>query len=163
MSPPPDDLGRGCRQAQLLGIQLIVSVGIYGYVVETIRTVYAPFGGFAPVARLDLLRILLAVLAVATLVVIRIIVPKLLAPQASAPAILGMPRASAVVKKLFMVSMVALALCEAIAIYGLVLFMIGGNRADFYGFAAVSLLAFAIYFPRRSQWEDWVHEHAGTR
>jgi F0F1-type ATP synthase membrane subunit c/vacuolar-type H+-ATPase subunit K len=159
MSPLPDDLSRGCRNAQLLGIQLILCVGIYGYVLETIRTVYAPFTGFFPVPRLDLLRIVLAAMAVANLVVIRIIVPKLLAAQASGPEILGMPRASAVVKKLFTVSVVALAMCEAIAIYGLVLFLIAGNRADFYSFAAFSLLAFAIHFPRRSQWEEWAREY----
>lgn len=156
---PPDDLGRGCRNAQLLGIQLVLCVGIYGYVIEPIRTVYAPFTGFYPVARLDLLRILLAAMAVANLVVIRVIVPKLLAAQASGVEILGHPRASAVVKKLFTVSVVALTMCEAIAIYGLVLFLIGGNRADFYGFAAFSLLAFAIHFPRRSKWEEWAREH----
>lgn len=160
MSHPAGDLGRGCRNAQLLGAQLILSVGIYGYVIETIRTVYAPFTGFSPIARLDLLRILLAAMAVASLVVIRILVPKLLAAQARGVEILGQPRASAVVKKLFAVSVVALAMCEAIAIYGLVLFLIGGNRADFYGFAAFSLVAFAIHFPRRSQWEAWARDHA---
>lgn len=160
MSPPPDDLGRGCRHAQLLGIELVLCVGIYGYVIETIRTVYAPFTGFFPVARLDLLRILLAAMAVATFVVIRLIVPKLLAEQVRGVEVLGHPRASAVVKKLFTVSVVALAMCEGIAIYGVVLFMIGGYRADFYGFAAFSLVAFAIHFPRRSQWEEWAREHA---
>jgi ATP synthase subunit C len=160
MSPPPDDLGRGCRNAQLLGVQLIVSVGIYGYVIETIRTVYAPFTGFFPVARLDVLRIVLVAMAVANLVVIRILVPKLLATPAKGVEIRGQPRASAVVKKLFTASVFALAMCEAVAIYGLVLFLIGGNRADFYGFAAFSLVAFAIHFPRRSQWEEWALEHA---
>jgi ATP synthase subunit C len=160
MSPPPGDLGRDCRNAQLLGVQLILSVGIYGYVIETIRTVYAPFTGFFPVARLDLLRIFLVAMAVANLVVIRILVPKLLATQPRGVEIRGHPRALAVGKKLFTVSVVALAMCEAIAIYGLVLFLIGGNRADFYGLAAFSLVAFAIHFPRRSQWEEWAREHA---
>ena len=42
--------------------------------------------------------------------------------------------------------------------YGFVLFMLGGQRADFYGFAAFALLALAVYFPRRSQWEAWAHQ-----
>jgi hypothetical protein len=160
VSPPPDDLGRRCRQAQLIGIVLILCVGSHGHFVETIRTVFAPFTGFCPVARLDLLRIVLAALAVANLAVIRIIVPKLLTAPAGGAAVLWSPGASAVVKKLFAVSVVALAICQAIALYGVLLFLIGGHSADFYGFAAFSLVAFAIHFPRRSQWAKWAREHA---
>ena len=61
------------------------------------------------------------------------------------------------VPRLLTASIVALAMCEAIAIYGLVLFLLGGRRADFYGFAAFALVGFAVYFPRRSQWEGRAH------
>ena len=56
---------------------------------------------------------------------------------------------------LFTISVVVLALCLAVAIYGLVLFLIGGRGLDFYTFAFVSLLAMAVHFPRLAQWEEW--------
>jgi hypothetical protein len=40
-----------------------------------------------------------------------------------------------------------------VAIYGLVLFLIGGRPLDFYGFAFVSLVAMAVHFPRLTPWE----------
>ena len=85
MSRGPDELARGCRQAQRIGAMLVLALAMYAFVVEMIRTQQAPF-------------------------------------------------------------------------YGLVLFMLGGQRADFYGFAAFALLALAVYFPRRSQWEAWAHQ-----
>ena len=58
------------------------------------------------------------------------------------------------------VSVVVLALCLAVAIYGLVLFLIGGRGLDFYTFAFVSLLAMAVHFPRLAQWEEWAKDMA---
>jgi hypothetical protein len=46
------------------------------------------------------------------------------------------------------------------AVYGLVLFLIGGRPLDFYGFAFVSLLAMAVHFPRLARWEEWARDAA---
>ncbi|HEU4371647.1 MAG TPA: hypothetical protein VFV05_25775 [Methylomirabilota bacterium] len=42
--------------------------------------------------------------------------------------------ASTVTGRLFNESVIELALSEAIAVYGLILFLLGGRRLDFYGF-----------------------------
>jgi hypothetical protein len=55
-----------------------------------------------------------------------------------------------------MATVITYALCESIAIYGLILFLIGGSRFDFYTFLILSLIYFAAYFPRHHQWEEWV-------
>jgi len=35
-----------------------------------------------------------------------------------------------------------------------VLFLIAGRASDYYVFAALSLVGFALYFPRREVWEE---------
>jgi hypothetical protein len=156
MSRPPDELDRGCRQAQLIGGMLVLALGTYASVIELIRTQRAPFSGFAPAVPLDLLRPALAVMAVLGLVAVKIVRSNVLAGRiAVRSSTSGM---TPVVHRLLTASVVTLAICESIAIYGFVLFLLGGRRADFYGFAAFALLAFARYFPRRSLWEAWARQ-----
>lgn len=52
-------------------------------------------------------------------------------------------------------AVVTYALCEAPAIFGLVLFFLGGNASDFHLFLLISLFFFAVHFPKFSQWEEW--------
>jgi len=58
-------------------------------------------------------------------------------------------------------AVVMMALSEAIAIYGLVLFLLGGQPL---GFAAVALVVLASQFPRLSRWgEDQAREARRAR
>jgi hypothetical protein len=63
-------------------------------------------------------------------------------------------KSSVSIQQLAVSSIITFALCEAVAIYGLVLFFIAGNSADFYIFMMLLLIYFAVYFPRYSQWES---------
>jgi len=156
----PADLAKGCRQAQLVGGALVGSIVVDAVIVELIRATRAPFGGFAPHVPIDTLRMVLIVLAIADLVAIRFVRAQMLgAARGAAPATNAPYRA----RGLFTVSVVLLALCLAVAIYGLVLFLIGGRGLDFYTFAFVSLLAMAVHFPRLAQWEEWVKDMAPAR
>jgi hypothetical protein len=152
MNRGPDELARGLRHAQLVGGALVFAIAMFAYVAEMIRTQQAPFVGFVPTAPLGLLRLVLAAMAVFDLVVVNIVRQKIVAGRAAAGQ--GAPLA----QRLLNASIVALGMCESIAIYGFVLFLLGGQRADFYAFAAFALLGFAIYFPRRSQWEAWARQ-----
>ena len=60
------------------------------------------------------------------------------------------------IAKLQRYSVVAAALSEVPGILGLALFIIGGARTDFYILLVMSLAMFAVYFPRLSQWKDWM-------
>ena len=153
MNRGPDELARGCRQVQRISGVLVFAIAMFAYIAEMIRTQQAPFIGFAPTAPLGLLRFVLAVMAVLDLVVVNIVRPKIIAGRAAATG-----QVAPLAQRLLNASIVALGMCESIAIYGFVLFLLGGQRADFYGFAAFALLGFAIYFPRRSQWEAWAHQ-----
>ena len=82
---------------------------------------------------------------------IRFLRGALLAPRAGA----GAPG-----PRLQTASIVTLALCESVGVFGVVLFVISGSAADFYLFLALSLGLFAIYFPRHDRWEEWARQMA---
>ena len=46
------------------------------------------------------------------------------------------------------------ALCESVAVLGLVLFLLAGNAMDFYVFMVISLGFFYLFFPKYDQWEE---------
>jgi hypothetical protein len=135
---------------------MVITIGVYALVLGRIAAQHALFVGFASSVDLRLLRVVFAVVAVADLVALRIVTQVLLAgPGWSVAPARGSSR---VTQRLFTVSIVRLAICEAIAILGVVLFLLGGRPADFYSFAVASLAAFAFHFPRLSQWEDWARQ-----
>jgi hypothetical protein len=103
------------------------------------------FEGFAPHAPVDTLRMVFIVLAVADLVVIRFVRTQMLA--APARGVAPFVNASETARRLFTVSIVVLAQCLAVAVYGLVLCLIGGRPLHFYGFAFVPLVAMTVHFP----------------
>jgi hypothetical protein len=152
MSVAPSDVARGCRHAQLVAVVLVVAVLMCVLFVEMIAFAYAPFRGFAPELDLRAFRIVLGALAIMSLLFGRLLRDAL----GSAPLVQIAPtrNASPVTRRLFTESLISFGLSELIAFYGVVLFLLGGSRLDFYAFAVLSLAAFAMLFPRRSRWED---------
>ncbi len=51
-------------------------------------------------------------------------------------------------------AVITFALCEAVALLGLVLFLLAGNAMDFYIFMVISLGFFYLFFPKYDQWEQ---------
>jgi hypothetical protein len=66
------------------------------------------------------------------------------------------PDAAGRVARLRTATIVALALSEMPAIFGLVLIMLGSTRQDFYMLLAISGYMMVRHFPRRGAWEDYV-------
>jgi hypothetical protein len=60
-------------------------------------------------------------------------------------------------------AVITYALCEAPAIFGLVLFFLGRNSSDFHLFLLCSLFYFAVYFPKFSRWEEWYRDQKVRR
>jgi F0F1-type ATP synthase membrane subunit c/vacuolar-type H+-ATPase subunit K len=141
--PPRDELAKACRTAQVIGVAMLVSLGLYALVANLIQQAHAPFAGFTPGAPHDLLRWIFVALALAGLGLTRVVQRAVFANQAL--PVLGRLTSAAVV---------ALAQCEAIAVYGLVLFLLAGRVRDYYMFAALALVGFALYFPRREAWAE---------
>jgi len=53
-------------------------------------------------------------------------------------------------------SVVINAICESPALAGLLLYLIAGNLWDPYIFGLMSLILFALFFPRYNRWAAWI-------
>jgi hypothetical protein len=133
--------------ANLIGLAMIAAVFVYAGMVELIKWQWAPFAGFA---RLDprtvsLLKYAFLALAVAQFGIIKV-VQKI------------MPAKS--VDNLPQTAIITFALCESVAVLGLVLFLLAGNALDFYILMTISLGFFYLFFPKYDQWEQRVRAGA---
>jgi F0F1-type ATP synthase membrane subunit c/vacuolar-type H+-ATPase subunit K len=160
---PADELRKAYRTTVLIGLVMMASLVIYAVVVEVIKKQNAPFSGFSPLPPDVFTTLRYALMAVAAIefIVIQIVNRAML--SAKAPATRTASTAPFV--QLVSAAVVSFALCESVAIFGLVLFLIKGDTSDFYLFLMVSLLYFAVYFPKYGKWEEWVRERerAGRR
>ena len=124
-----------------IGLAMIASVFVYAGVVELIKWQLAPFAGFA---QLDphtaaFIKYAFLALAAAQFGVIKI-VQKILPTRS--------------VENLSVTAIITFALCEAVAVLGLGLFLLAGQGLDFYIFMVISLGFFTLFFPKYDQWEQ---------
>ena len=154
-----DDLRKAYRITAFIGLAMIASLVVYAVVAEVIKKQHAPFGGFSPMPDVisTLRYVLLGVVAV-EFFAIRFLNTLMLSGKAPIRSSSMVSPFSPGVQRLISASIVTFAMCESVAIYGLVLFLIQGNSSDFYLFLALSLFYFIIYFPRYGIWEEWVKE-----
>lgn len=154
-----EELRKAYRMTAFIGLAMMASLVVYTVVVELIKKQNEPFGGYAPLPdEIATLRYALLGVAVVEFFVIRLLNKLMLSgnvPLQSSPTIV---RFAPQVQRLVSASIVTYALCESVAIYGLVLFLIQGNSSDFYLFLILSLFSFSIYFPKYSTWEEWIAE-----
>jgi F0F1-type ATP synthase membrane subunit c/vacuolar-type H+-ATPase subunit K len=123
-----------------IGLAMIAAVFVYAGVVEVIKWQWAPFHGFAklPVQTESLLRYIFLALAALQYVVIKAVQKLVLAQSQD-----NLPQAA----------IITFALCETVAIFGLVLFLLCGNTLDFYVFMVISLGFFYLFYPKYEEWE----------
>ena len=143
-----EDLRGVYRLATIIGIAMISSLFIYVFVVEFIKV---NVNINLPSSMADLLRYLFFGVAIGEFLLIRFLRSHMISG----------PSSPAKIQKLFSMTIITYALCESVAIYGLILFFVGGRRFDFYTFLIVSFIFFAVYFPRYGRWEEWLKKEAG--
>jgi hypothetical protein len=133
-----------------IGLAMIASVFVYAGVVELIKWQWAPFAGFAKLdsPTIALLRYIFLAVAAAQYGAIKV-VQKIL----PARSLDNLPQAA----------IISFALCEAVALLGLVLFLLAGNSMDFYIFMVISLGFFYLFFPKYDQWEQRVSAGGSTK
>ena len=154
-----DELKRGYRLAVIIAVSMIASLLAYGAVVEILKREYAPFEGFSPFPEVEFLRYALFGIAIAEFFLIRFIRNLILSQRVPVKTASSQGNISSpAIQRLYTETVITCALCESVAIYGLVLFLIAGSSADFYTFLVLSLIYFAVYFPRYDQWERWIKE-----
>ena len=120
---------------------MIAAVFVYAGVVELIKWQMAPFAGFAKLdpQTVALIKYAFLALAAAQFGVIKA-VQKILPTRS--------------VDNLSQAAVITFALCESVAVLGLVLFLLAGNSLDFYIFMVISLGFFYLFFPKYDQWEQ---------
>jgi hypothetical protein len=124
-----------------IGLAMIAAVFVYAGAVELIKWQLAPFTGFA---RLDpgtasLLKYVFIGIAAVQYGAIKVV--QKIVPAKSAD---NLPQAA----------IITFALCESVALLGLVLFLLSGQPMDFYIFMVISLGFFYLFFPKYEQWEE---------
>lgn len=159
-----ESLRSGHRKAVLFCLTIIPSVIFYAGLVEYLARSSPPFRGFSPIGAefFSKLKLLLLGVTAVTFVVIPIIRNRVLANAPGARNASG-DQLRELPDKLVSNTIISIALCESIAIYGLVLFFLNGARQEFYLFFLLSLVALIFHFPRFSRWEDWARSAAGPR
>jgi hypothetical protein len=126
-----------------IGLAMIASVFVYAGVVEWIKWQWAPFAGFSQLdpRQATLLKYIFLAFAAAQYGAI-----KLVQKIVPARSLDNLPQAA----------IITFALCESVAVLGLVLFLLGGKALDFYIFMLISLSFFYLFYPKYEQWEKIV-------
>ena len=148
---PVDDLKRTHRVTLLIWGAMAASLFVYALVAELVGAARASL----PAPSLGVLRWVFVGLAVAQFAVVGLVARRLLEGRAALPA--GPLRPA---QRLQGAAILRFAMCEAVGLYGLVLFFLGGSRRDLYAFVVVALIALAVHVPRRERWEEWARAEA---
>jgi len=153
-------LGQYHRMATVIGYGMIGTLLLFTAVFETLRAMNHETQELLPNATVEILRYVLLGIAFVEFFLIRF-VRRMIFSRGGRINSLANQRDPILAKaqKLLTASIITFAFCESVGIYGLVLFLIGRNSFDFYLFTFLSLIFFGYYFPKYSQWEEWVNSN----
>lgn len=140
-----DGLGRRLWPLKIIWIAMLASLPIYLAAGLLASPALQPLMDAADFSLLR--RVLYALAAVTLLVVGR--VRRLVLGEAGAPCRAGENPAEARLPRYTAAVIVSLALCESVAIYGLVLHLLGKKRMDLFLFVGLAAAAMAYYRPKR--------------
>jgi hypothetical protein len=143
------DLKKAHQISAILYIAFMASLGIYVVVVEILKAEFREFQGVLESHQFIWIRYIFFGLGLAQIFIIRLIRQILTKGLTSTDV-------EALIAHLNKISILTAAFCEAPAIFGLLLFFLSGDTKDFYVLIAMSFVLFFIYFPKYSNWEDWV-------
>lgn len=150
-----DDLRRACRMVVIIGIAIIASMAVYAALAQLLKQGGNLSAPMMPLEQMNILRCSFYGLSILVILAIAALKRMLLSDKAIAQ--IGQSRKSsypAPLQALVTSTIITYALCESVAVFGLVLFFLTRTTRDFYILLAVSLILFAVNFPRLSQWQD---------
>ncbi len=158
-----EELRKGFRIVMVIWIAMLVSVTAYAAIAH-IMVAYEMARDSQGVP-LGTLKNILYVIALATLLLTPVVRKAVLKFQGGAYGKSGMwssEHVGAAMGKYMSALIVALALAESIAIYGLVLFLLGDNLTTLYTFVIVSAVAMLFYRPKMEELENLALEVKGN-
>ncbi len=147
---PKDEIGRFLRPASLVSAVIVASLAVYLALVLVVQMALRPFSGLARISGMRLIHdgAYYATAAIGLLLLL-LLRPRLFKKKA------GEDVGSALLR-LQKATLLTMILSEVPALFGLVLFLVGGNAVDFYLLFFASIVLAFIHFPRRGAWEDWL-------
>jgi hypothetical protein len=143
------DLKKAFKTSVTLYVAFMISVAIYLVVFEVLKARIPDFQGMMEKIDLPWLRYAFYALGMVQIFLIRFI-------RETATKSIATVDAKVLIGHLQRMSMISAALCEVPVILGLVLFFISGSAQDFYILLILSFLLFVLYFPRYTNWEEWI-------
>ena len=149
-----EELKKTHNKMNIIGLVMAALVVVLAIVAEVMNAKGVRLSGM-PEDEVSLLRYVLLGITVTEFFLIKIIRNQVLAAtNPKAEALPPEKRFWFELPKFMGASFITLFLCEAISLYGFVLFILSGNTTDYYIFAAMSFIAFVIYFPKYNHWEE---------
>lgn len=142
----PGELKTIYQRTSIIGVVFLLAIFAYGFLVSVIARGNGP-SGTVKVSSTPYLKYVLILVSVVQIAAIHFF-RKIILAQSEAPK-------NPI--KLQNTSIVIFAMCEAVAIYGVLAVLLTWNMFDFYPFAFLSLISFALYFPRYRDWEIWLN------
>ena len=143
------DLGRAHKTATILYIAFMLSLAIYLVVFEVLKARIPDFQGMTEKFDFPWLGYAFYALGLLQIFLIKFI-------RETATKSITTVEVPILIQHLQRMSMISAALCEVPVILGWVLFFLSGNVRDFYILLFISLILFVLYFPRFSNWEEWI-------
>jgi F0F1-type ATP synthase membrane subunit c/vacuolar-type H+-ATPase subunit K len=140
----PQGLQQQFKTINYVGLAMMASVFLYAVIVLAIDKGYIPYKAShnIDISLLTKVKYILLAISIFHYVIIRFFQKFSLKSAAYLPA----------------ASILTFALCEAVSIYGLVLFLLTGNSMDFYIFMLISLLYFYVFYPKYADWEKLLNQ-----
>ncbi len=151
-----DELKSSYGQAVFIWLDMVLAVFIYALAIEIMKRNSPILETISPFEAGGLPVFILSTFAVITFFLIKSIRNQILTSSGN-PAGSKNPL-SPKVARLLKASLISNAICELVAIYGLLLFLLTKNPFDFYILMVLALIYFAFSFPRYTQWEEWIQE-----
>jgi len=143
------DLKKTYRTSLIIYGAFIVSLLIYLFLFEILKARIPDFQGVMGMIDLPWLRYAFYALGLVQIFLIKFI------RDTSARRVTTID-ARILINHLNKISVVSAALCEVPVVLGWVLFFLSGNVRDFYVLFAMSCVFFALFFPRYTNWEEWI-------
>jgi hypothetical protein len=143
------DLKKAYKTSSMLYVAFMLSLVIYLVVFEVLKARIPDFQGI--MEKIDFLWLRYAFYALG---LVQIFLIKFI--RETATKSIKTVEARILINHLQRMSMISAILCEVPVILGLVLFFLSGNALDFYVLLILAFVFFVMYFPRFSNWEEWI-------
>ena len=145
---PPKTLAQQFKTTNSVGLAMMASVFLYAVIVLSIDRGYIPYkvSHSIDMSIISKVKYILLAISIFHYFIIRFFQKFSLKSAAYLPA----------------ASVLTFALCEAVSIYGLVVFFLTTKSNDFFIFMAISLLYFYIFYPKYADWEKLFDQEYST-